>query len=128
MIRTIGAGKSSPGRRFNWMQIKWAAGARRPGGPLGQRFARWRAGGAAAGRVHAAGRPDPARHAIRTAFAPRAHKPHGYRGGRGFKSPQLHQTVKNQPFGVGFFLPASACLRGLLWILADFGDSQVWQS
>jgi hypothetical protein len=39
-----------------------------------------------------------------------------------------HQTVKNQPFGVGFFLPATACLRGLLRILADFKVSPVWQS
>ena len=58
--------------------------------------------------------------------------------GRGFKSRQLHHYLKSQPFGVGFFLPIAACLRGFLRVpagscgflrvLADFKVSPVWQS
>ena len=45
-----------------------------------------------------------------------------------FNGRQLHHYLKSQPFGVGFFLPIAACLRGFLRVLADFKVSPAWQS
>ncbi len=45
----------------------------------------------------------------------------------GSNPPSSTKPLKSQPATVGFFLPTTACLRGFLRVLVDFGVSQFCQ-